>query len=111
MSRDLQNICSRTKKTRPMSWLQTQVEILKFKSKKKCESSWKKKRTWQFTIPILAPWRVQQDSCNSVVKILWDSHVQLCRNKEGHPFYVNPLSPNGDQHQFSSNDIHTMSRD
>ena len=35
MTRDLQNICSRTKKKR--------VEILKFESKKKCESSWKKK--------------------------------------------------------------------
>ena len=26
-------------------------------------------------------------------------------------FAVNPLSPNGDQHQFSPNDIHTLSRD
>ena len=26
-----------------MSWLQTWVEILKFESEKKCESSWKKK--------------------------------------------------------------------
>ena len=25
--------------------------------------------------------------------------------------HINPLSPNGDQHQFSPNDIHTMSRD
>ena len=24
---------------------------------------------------------------------------------------INPLSPNGDQHQFSPNDIHTLSRD
>ena len=24
---------------------------------------------------------------------------------------VNPLSPNGDQHQFSPNNIHTLSRD
>ena len=24
---------------------------------------------------------------------------------------VNPLSPNGDQHQYSPNNIHTMSRD
>jgi len=24
---------------------------------------------------------------------------------------VNPLSPNGDQHLFSPNDIHTLSRD
>ena len=24
---------------------------------------------------------------------------------------LNPLSPNGDQHQFSPNDIHTLSRD
>ena len=24
---------------------------------------------------------------------------------------INPLSPNGDQHQFSPNDIHKMSRD
>ena len=24
---------------------------------------------------------------------------------------INPLSPNSDQHQFSPNDIHTMSRD
>ena len=36
MSRHLQNICSRTKK-------KTRVEILKFESKKKFESSWKKK--------------------------------------------------------------------
>ena len=25
--------------------------------------------------------------------------------------WINPLSPNGDQHQFSHNDIHTLSRD
>ena len=25
--------------------------------------------------------------------------------------FFNPLSPNSDQHQFSPNDIHTMSRD
>ena len=24
---------------------------------------------------------------------------------------INPLSPNGDQHQFSPNDVHTLSRD
>jgi len=24
---------------------------------------------------------------------------------------INPLSPNGDQHQFSPNNIHTLSRD
>ena len=24
---------------------------------------------------------------------------------------INPLSPSGDQHQFSRNDIHTLSRD
>ena len=32
-----------------------------------------------------------------------------------YPFYalfcLNPLSPNSDQHQFSPNDIHTLSRD
>ena len=27
------------------------------------------------------------------------------------PPLLNPLSPNGDQHQFSSNDIHTLLRD
>ena len=26
-------------------------------------------------------------------------------------FSINPLSPNGDQHQFSPKDIHTLSRD
>ena len=26
-------------------------------------------------------------------------------------FFLNPLSPNGDQDQFSPNDIHTLSRD
>ena len=26
-------------------------------------------------------------------------------------FFHNPLSPNGDQHQFSPNNIHTLSRD
>ena len=36
MTRDLQNICSRTKKNiMQMSWLQTQVKIVKFESKKK----------------------------------------------------------------------------
>ena len=33
---------------------------------------------------------------------------------ETHPksvLVVNPLSPNSDQHQFSPNNIHTMSRD
>ena len=25
--------------------------------------------------------------------------------------HINPLSPNGDQHLFSPNDIHTLSRD
>ena len=25
--------------------------------------------------------------------------------------HINPLSPNGDQHQFSPNNIHTLSRD
>ena len=25
--------------------------------------------------------------------------------------FINPLSPNGDQHQFSPNNIHTLSRD
>ena len=139
MTRDLQNICSRTKKKR--------VEILKFESKKKCESSWKKKKNtrvekertltscvvnrclhftdtrlrskvvvcwlpniadfffslgrliedlerllssaslkWQFRILISAPWRVQKDTCNSAVKILWD--LRLFRNREVHPFYV-----------------------
>ena len=28
-----------------------------------------------------------------------------------HQFAFNPLSPNGDQDQFSPNDIHTLSRD
>ena len=27
------------------------------------------------------------------------------------PPLLNPLSPNGDQHQFSPNDIHTLLRD
>ena len=47
MSRDLHRyICSGTKKnTKQMSWLQTRVEILKFESKKICESS-SKKKTW-----------------------------------------------------------------
>ena len=25
--------------------------------------------------------------------------------------HINPLSPNGDQHQFSPNNLHTLSRD
>lgn len=39
----LQNVCSLTKNTKVISWLQTRVEILKCVSKK-CESCWKKKR-------------------------------------------------------------------
>ena len=34
------------KNTKQTSWLQTRVEILKFDSKKICESSSKKKKTW-----------------------------------------------------------------
>ena len=41
---------------------------------------------WQFRILISAPWRVQKDTCNSAVKILWD--LRLFRNREVHPFYV-----------------------
>ena len=37
---------------------------------------------WQFTIPILAPWRGQKNTCSPAVKILWDSHIRLCRNRE-----------------------------
>ena len=44
---------------------------------------------WKFTIPILAPLRGQKDTCNSVVKILWDSRVRLCRNKESTLSMVN----------------------
>ena len=138
MSRDLQNICSRTKQ-------KTRVEILKFESKNKARVELEKKirvekeRTltscvvyrclhftdtrlrskvvvcwlpniadfffslgrliedlerqlssaslkWQFRILISAPWRVQKDTCNSAVKILWD--LRLFRNREVHPFYV-----------------------
>ena len=43
MSRDCKIYVHEQKNTRPMSWLQTQVEILKFESKRECESSWKKK--------------------------------------------------------------------
>ena len=45
MSRGLQNVYvqERKKNTKQMSWLQTRVEILKFESKKICESSSKKK--------------------------------------------------------------------
>ena len=32
-------------------------------------------------------------------------------HKTGTSLFLNPLSPNSDQHQFSPNDIHTMSRD
>ena len=39
-----------------------------------------------FRILISAPWRVQKDTCNSAVKILWD--LRLFRNREVHPFYV-----------------------
>ena len=47
MSRGLQNVYvqERKKNTKQMSWLQTRVEILKFESKKICESS-SKKKTW-----------------------------------------------------------------
>ena len=111
------------KNTKQMSWLQTRVEILKFESKKICESSSKKKnlsrerenadqlcyqsmsslhrdeasiqssgflatKYCKFFLRILisALWRVQKDTCNSVVKILWD--LRLFRNREVHPFYV-----------------------
>ena len=41
---------------------------------------------WQIRILISVSWRVQKDTCNSVVKILWD--LRLFRNREVHPFYV-----------------------
>ena len=45
--------------------------------------------------------------------------VFITRKKKGfhskhlllHKRSINPLSPNGDQHQFSPNDIHTLLRD
>ena len=37
---------------------------------------------------------------------------QILLMPPGHPItLLNPLSPNSDYHQFSPNDIHTMSRD
>ena len=48
--------------------------------------TWKGSSGEQFRIPIPTPWRVRKDTCNSVVKILWDS--QLFRKREVHPFFV-----------------------
>ena len=46
----------------------------------------------------------QQDS-QELLRYLLDS----IRNEEIK--VLNPLSPNGDQHQFSPNNVHTLSRD
>ena len=54
---------------------------------------------WKFTIPILAPLRGQKDTCNSVVKILWDSRVRLCRNKESTLSMVNLTGTQWFNHQ------------
>ena len=43
------------------------------------------------------------------LRILYKNYLFVSEGRN--PPLLNPLSPNGDQHQFSSNDIHTLLRD
>ena len=40
-----------------------------------------------------------------------DCHITMTLSLKTMKVQINPLSPSGDQHQFSRNDIHTLSRD
>ena len=67
---------------------------------------------------------IQNDSCSELKKC--ETVIHIFKHRKGQTFEqvklakkkriflftcFNPLSPNSDQHQFSLNNIHTLSRD
>ena len=65
-------------------------------------------RYFKVYLDLLEP--IRSPSCQGEYIIIITESFRF-ENEDDHEIWLNPLSPNSDQNQFSPNNIHTLSRD